>query len=146
MAKGRGAKRTKGPGRPERFTPDEVIAALRKARGIMRYAASSLGCHRTTISGMAKRHAEVQAVLEEETEGLIDTAEGKLAEAIARGELGAIIFFLKTRGKRRGYIERGELTGADGKPLLPPPDLTKLSDEELHDLHRIMGKLEAKAE
>ena len=29
----------------------------------------------------------------------------------------SIIFFLKTRAKHRGYIERQEITGKDGEPL-----------------------------
>lgn len=44
---------------------------------------------------------------------------------------------------RRGDVfkERRELTGKDGAPLMgPPPDLTKLSDEELDQLHALMSK------
>ena len=28
-----------------------------------------------------------------------------------------ILFYLKTKGKSRGYVERQELTGSDGKPI-----------------------------
>lgn len=38
----------------------------------------------------------------------------------------AVEFFLKTKGKERGYIERTELTGKDSKDLLG-----QLSDDEL---------------
>lgn len=105
-------------GRKEKFTVEQVVEALRKARGIQRFAAQALGCHRQTISAMAKRHPEIQTVLDEELEGLLDTAEGKLVEAIGRGEMSAITFFLKCRGKRRGYTERTEITGKDGADLL----------------------------
>ena len=136
-------KGSKGPGRPEAVTPERVIDALRKARGIQRYAAQALGVHRHTVANVAKRHPEVQEVIEDEIEGLIDTAEARLSEAITRGELGAIIFFLKTRAKHRGYIERGELTGLNGRPVVSPVDLTKLSTEELEALEKIMVKAQA---
>jgi hypothetical protein len=31
----------------------------------------------------------------------------------------AVIFFLKSKGKKRGYVERNELTGKDGAPVVP---------------------------
>jgi hypothetical protein len=33
-------------------------------------------------------------------------------------DASAVIFFLKTRGKKRGYIERSEVTGKDGAPIV----------------------------
>jgi hypothetical protein len=34
-------------------------------------------------------------------------------------DTSAVIFFLKTRGKKRGYVERNEVTGKDGTPVVP---------------------------
>ena len=46
-----------------------------------------------------------------------DFAESKLMEAIGNNELTGIIFYLKTKHKHRGYVERLENTGKDGEPL-----------------------------
>ena len=44
----------------------------------------------------------------------------------------SIIFFLKTKAKDRGYIERKEFTGADGTPLNDTKNLMEdMSDDEL---------------
>ena len=41
----------------------------------------------------------------ESEEGLIDFAETKLMGNIQNGEVTSLIFFLKTKGKGRGYVE-----------------------------------------
>lgn len=45
-------------------------------------------------------------------EGLIDLSESRLMQAINDGNLTAIIFYLKTKGKSRGYIE-GQVINAN---------------------------------
>jgi len=55
-----------------------------------------------------KRYPALKGVLSEAREGSLDLAESKLMEAINAGNLTAIIFFLKTQGKKRGYVERSE--------------------------------------
>ena len=42
-------------------------------------------------------------------ESLLDLAESKLMENINNNENIAIIFYLKTKGKQRGYIEKQEV-------------------------------------
>ena len=39
----------------------------------------------------------------------LDFAESQLHKQIRDGEVSSTIFFLKTKGKRRGYIERQEI-------------------------------------
>jgi hypothetical protein len=34
-------------------------------------------------------------------------------------DASAVIFFLKSKGKKRGYVERNEVTGKDGAPIAP---------------------------
>jgi len=52
--------------------------------------------------------ATVKAAYEEANERTIDMVEGQLLTQIKRGNITAIIFFLKTKAKHRGYIERHE--------------------------------------
>ena len=47
-------------------------------------------------------------VVEEIQESLIDDAESELQKLIKDGNTAAILFFLKTKAKARGYIERQE--------------------------------------
>ena len=58
---------------------------------------------------------EVEAIRQEQ----IDTVESALLNKIEDGDTTAVIFYLKTKGKERGYSERTELTGRDGKDLIP---------------------------
>ena len=57
----------------------------------------------------------VEAIRQEQ----IDTVESALLNKIEDGDTTAVIFYLKTKGKERGYSERTELTGRDGKDLIP---------------------------
>ena len=105
-------------GRPERLPVAKVAEALRAARGLQRFAAQKLGCHRHTVASMIRKYPELAQIVDEEREGVLDTAEAKLLEAIGRGEMTAILFYLKCQGKRRGYVERTEITGKNGTSLV----------------------------
>ncbi len=48
-------------------------------------------------------------LLIESEEQAIDTAESALMEKIKEGDIRAIIFFLRTKGKKRGYTEKSEI-------------------------------------
>ena len=94
-----------------------MIQALKKNNGIMARAAQALGCARSTVSNYIDRYPTVKAAFDEANETNIDFVESKLMSNINSGDTTAIIFFLKTKAKHRGYVERQEVTGADGKDL-----------------------------
>ena len=69
------------------------------------------------MSRYINTYPTVKAVADEERETLIDFAENQLFKQVQDGNITAIIFTLKTIGKSRGYVERQEVTGAEGKAL-----------------------------
>ena len=98
----------------EKYTTAQIIEALREKHGNMAAAARFLNCSRNTISRYIEQYPTVKAVADEERETLIDFAENQLFQQVKDGNITAIIFTLKTIGKSRGYVERQEVTGADG--------------------------------
>ena len=99
------------------LTPETVITAIEKHNGIIAHVARSLKCNRGTVYNYIHAHPDVKAALDDARECLIDEAESSLLKAIKEGEGWAVCFALKTQGRKRGYAERIEHTGADGGPL-----------------------------
>jgi hypothetical protein len=87
---------------------------LTEAKGFVSVAARRLNCAPNTIRNYINRYSTVKQVCIDAREDMKDFAESKLFSEIKDGNITAIIFFLKTQAKDRGYIERSEVTGADG--------------------------------
>ena len=100
-----------------RFTNAAIISALHKANGYITFAARFLGCSPMTIYRRMEKSQAIRDELELIREGELDIAEQKLREAILNGEAWAIALKLKTQGRKRGYVERQEVTGADGNTI-----------------------------
>ena len=102
----------------EKYTSDKMIKAIREKHGNLSAAARYLGCSRNTIARYIENYPTVKAVADEERETLIDFAENQLFQQVKDGNITAIIFTLKTIGKSRGYVERQEVTGAEGSHIV----------------------------
>ena len=100
-----------------KYSVEQIIAALGESHGMIAPAARSLGCSRDTIRRYLAEYEEIAQAIADEREATTDLAENKLRDAIIRGEAWAICFYLKCMAKDRGYVERGELTGANGAPV-----------------------------
>lgn len=100
--------------RKPRYAPQEVADAIIDAGGFVTKAARALGCSPVTVYSYINRHAKCREAVQEARERMLDAAESKLCQQILAGNMTAIIFYLKTQGKGRGYIERQEVTGTDG--------------------------------
>jgi len=101
----------------ERFKTKQVIEAIELAKGNITQASRLLKCNRNTIYGYINRYSTVKDAYERVNEETIDYVEDKLMAQITRGNITAIIFYLKTKAKHRGYVERQEYQH-DGKVVV----------------------------
>jgi hypothetical protein len=106
-----------------------MIHALEKSLGVVTTACKAVGVSRDShYRWMKEDEAYLESV--KALEGMtLDFAESKLHEQILEGNTTAIIFFLKCKGKVRGYVERQEISVEKSTP-----DLSGMSTEELIDL------------
>ncbi len=72
-------------------------------------ACDRVGVERNVVKGWLSSDVEFNERVNDVFEGVLDLAEAKLIEKIERGDLTAIIFYLKTIGKKRGYVEKMEV-------------------------------------
>jgi|TARA_R110000787_G_scaffold33496_3_gene87779 hypothetical protein len=109
-------KVTNPKGRPIKCTPVQVSDALRASDGNLTAAATKLGVTRQGVYDYIDRY-KLQDVLDQSREKMADEAVGQLHRLVRDGNLGAVIFYLKTQAKSRGYTERIETTGKDGDAI-----------------------------
>ena len=93
-----------------------IIEALEKSLGVVTTACKIVGVGRTTFYGWMKEDEVFAEKVEDIQNIALDFVESKLFENIKDGKTSEMIFYLKTKGKKRGYVERQEITGADGMP------------------------------
>ena len=96
----------------------KVREAIVKHRGNVTLVAKSFDVSRTTVYTLFEKHPELKVCLQDEREKMIDNVESALYNQALDGNTIAMIFFLKTQGKGRGYVERQEVTGADGADVV----------------------------
>lgn len=99
------------------LTSEQIAAALRAANGNVSEAARQLGAGRATLYEHMQNDPTLMTILTDAREALVDSAESALSKLINEGNVAAVIFALKTQGKKRGWVERQEITGADGDGL-----------------------------
>jgi hypothetical protein len=92
-----------------------VIEALEKSLGVVTTACKQVGIGRTQFYEWLK-DPKFKAEVDSIQDIALDFAESQLHQQIKGGNTAATIFYLKTKGKRRGYVERQEITGAEGLP------------------------------
>jgi len=94
-----------------------MIAALEKSLGIVTTACKKVGIGRTTFYDWIKEDKEFAKEVNQIQDIALDFAESQLHSQIGDGSTAATIFYLKTKGKKRGYVERQEITGIEGTKL-----------------------------
>jgi hypothetical protein len=90
-----------------------MVDALEKSLGVVTMACRSVGIDRTTHYAWMKEDPEYKSKVEELKNVALDFAESQLHQKIKNNDTSAIIFFLKTQGKGRGYVEKQEFEVKD---------------------------------
>lgn len=93
---------------------EDVLTAINDSGGIMSTIAKRLSCDWHTAKKWCHKFEETAQALDDETEKVLDLAESKLYASINEGNTQDAKWLLSTKGKRRGFSERHEITGADG--------------------------------
>ena len=127
-----------------------LLKALKKSLGVVTTACDAVGVGRTTYYEYYKNDPEFKRAVDDLSNVALDFAESKLFEKINGVQIGketkdglavynvppsdtALIFYLKTKGKNRGYIERQEFTGKDGDSLIFDVNVIKSNEKKSSD-------------
>lgn len=132
-------------GRPKGTTKvkdEDIIKALIDNDGLIYRSARALNCHADTIFTRINKVPAVRDAVEQARGELIDCAESHLKTAIRENEGWAVCFTLKTLGRKRGYVEKFEVDANVNHSGTVTHDhkidLSRLSDEELETVERII--------
>ncbi len=101
-----------------KFTNKQIIDAVNSVNGMIYLAARKIGCNPQTIYNRMNKTPAIREAVDNSRGEMVDIAEQKFRIAISNGEPWAIAMALKTIGKSRGYVERQEVTGAEGQAIV----------------------------
>ena len=90
-------------------TKKALIEALEKSLGVVTTACKQVGIDRTTFYRYYKEDQEFKKEVDDLSNVAIDFAESQLFKQIQDGNPTSTIFYLKTKAKKRGYVERQEI-------------------------------------
>ncbi len=96
------------------YLADKVVQSVKKNRGVVSKIADDLNVTTQTVYNYRNRYKTVEDALADQKNRRDDFVETKLWQMIRDNNITAIIFYAKTQMKHRGYVERQEVTGADG--------------------------------
>ena len=86
-----------------------MLDALEKHLGVITTACKSVGIARSTHYEWYQKDKEYKKAVKELENVALDFAESQLHKQIAKGNPLSTMFYLKCKGKKRGYIEQQEV-------------------------------------
>ena len=131
---------------------EEVVNNLRVCDGNIQQCAILLGLSYSVLYKWLKNNPQLWMLRQEIIDKNLDECESQLMSLIKAGNLGAIMFYLKCQGKRRGWIEkpsmpqppdfsgRNVLLTDDSSAEKNSVDLSRLGLEELQQLRSLLNE------
>ncbi|WP_156809702.1 hypothetical protein [Riemerella columbina] len=124
-----------------------LLSCLKDTLGIVNSACINAGLSRETYYRWYREDKDFRKRADDITETQIDVAEASLLKKIKNGDTTSIIFYLKTRGKERGYVEK-RIVEADVNTTIKNPEqaLKKLTAKERASLLKLAEELDQENE
>ena len=95
-----------------------MLEALEQTLGVVTTACKMVGIERKTHYNWLEQDEDYMLAVKSIEDVAIDFAESQLHKQIKKGSTSATVFYLKTKGKKRGYVERQEHELSGGaKPI-----------------------------
>ena len=140
----------RGMNRPGKVSTDEIIAALMVTNGMLTVAAKRLRISYNTLKKYMGNNPAVREAITEIEEYRLDCAEKKLLQMIDEGNSAAVYFYLKCKGKKRGFIESPQYSPPPCHPItfkyqLVVPGQFRTGDERKLLSHSGGGIIDVKA-
>lgn len=88
----------------------ELLKALEENRGIVTYAAKAAHADPGTFYKYAREDEDFRKAMNEIQETVCDFVEKKLYDNIDKGDSKSIMFYLRCKGVKRGFVEHSEQT------------------------------------
>lgn len=98
-------------------TKKAMLQALEKSLGVVTTACKSVGISRETHYKWLREDESYKESVDDLVNVALDFAETQLHKQISKGNPTSTIFYLKTKGKNRGYVERQEIQHDGGEGL-----------------------------
>jgi hypothetical protein len=105
------------------------LKALESTLGVVSPACKKADIARSTYYEWYAGDMDFRKAVDELKDVALDFAESQLFARMQAQSDASIIFYLKTQGKKRGYVERSEVELRQNKP-----DFSNFTDEELRQL------------
>ena len=114
---------------------EQMLEALRKNGGNVKLSIEAVGIARRTHYVWMDEDTAYKQAVEDIAEGCLDIAENTLQTAIKNGDMTATIFYLKTKGRKRGYSEKIEYEGKQQTEIsIPKINVGKLPDDIIYKM------------
>lgn len=108
--------------KPEQFRTTvkkaAMLEALKKTLGVVARACKAVDLERKTHHNWLRDDPDYAAAVADIQEEALDFVEGQLLRKVGDMDTTAIIFYLKTKGKARGYVERVQTQEVKAEPFV----------------------------
>ena len=91
------------------YNKNQLLAALEKSLGVVTAACKMANIDRSVFYDYMQKDPEFKKKVEDLEDYCMDFVETQFLKNIQQGNTAEILFYLKTKGRKRGYTERQEL-------------------------------------